>query len=64
MLASQIRQNVYDLVDSNMAKASYLGVVSFECFVPDSGSGSVMHILEEAASNQIVHIMKIVDNDC
>jgi hypothetical protein len=33
--------DLYGLVDSSMAKASFLGVVSFGRFVPDWGSGSV-----------------------
>ena len=34
-------QGLYCSADSTMAKAPYLGVVSFGRFVPDSGSGSV-----------------------
>jgi hypothetical protein len=33
---------LYGLVDSTMAKASFLGVVSFGRFVPNWGSGSVI----------------------
>jgi hypothetical protein len=37
--APQNSQSFYGLVDSSMAKASFLGVVSFGRFAPDWGSG-------------------------
>ena len=51
ILVPQKRQNVYGLVDSTKAKASYLGVVSFGRFVPDSDSGSVTMSMLIAMAN-------------
>jgi hypothetical protein len=39
--APQNSQSFYALVDSTMARASFLGVVSFGRFAPDWGSVSV-----------------------